>query len=219
MVTIIYTNRLIFISHAKFCGAGAWQEWSASDVEYLMTSLLLQDLHVAAGDVVCTLTQAKSLTTIDPIRGSHRASLGPGQTLFKSKAELALLSLGCSPREEAGGRQSSSLLSWKVKLRGWSTGIVKDPFTDFSEPYTLANLVLGGVICTWWSHTDPHSSLLGYPKVTHFIIFVVVVVEVGVQGLCSALRSTGGRVTVTPLQLLQTPCNRWPLHAYTASRT
>lgn len=42
-----------------------------------MTSLLLQGVHVAGGDVICTLTQAKSLTAMDLLRGLHWALAKP----------------------------------------------------------------------------------------------------------------------------------------------
>jgi len=104
---IINTNRLIFISDAKFYRAWAWQEGSDSDVDYLMASLLLQGLHVTEGAVVCPLTEAKLLTTVDMTSSSPWASLGPGQTLFKPKDEVASISLDCfSLTGGRGGRQA-----------------------------------------------------------------------------------------------------------------
>lgn len=105
------------MSDAKFYGAWAWQEWSASDVEYLMTSLLLQGLHIADGDVVCTLTQAKLLTTVDITRGSLWASLGPGQTLFKSKDSFALTSLDCFSLTLGRGRRQAVFQPAQLKSK------------------------------------------------------------------------------------------------------
>jgi len=78
-----------------------------------MTSLLLQGVHVAGGDVICTLTQAKSLTAMDLIRGLHWALAKP---CLNQRAGLpyCLWAAFHSPWEEAGGRQSSSPLSQKV---------------------------------------------------------------------------------------------------------
>lgn len=119
---IINTNRLIFLSYAKFYRAWAWQEWSASDVEYLMTSLLLQGSRVADGDVVCTLTQAKLLTTVDITRGSLWANLGPGQTFFKSKDEFALTSLDCFSLTLGRGRKQA--VFHPAQLKGEVPGLI-----------------------------------------------------------------------------------------------
>lgn len=72
-----------------------------------MTSLLLQGLHMADGDVICTLTQAKLLTTVDITRGSLCASLGSGQTLFKSKDGFTLTSLDCFSLTLGRGRNQA----------------------------------------------------------------------------------------------------------------
>lgn len=169
------TNRLIFISNAKFYGAWAWHEWSVSYVEYLMTSLLSQDLHVADQVVICTLTQTESLTTVVIGRGSLWASLGPGQPFFKSKDEFTLASLDCfsltlSLTLRRGRRQAAfqpaqlkskapGLIYWNHEGSfNWLQWAVQQ---DFGKP---------GAVCSWWPHTIPCFSLLGYPEVTHFVL-------------------------------------------------
>lgn len=103
---------------------------------------------------------------MDLIRGLHWALAKP---CLNQRAGLpyCLWAALHSPWEEAGGRQSSSPLSQKVWV--WSAETVKDLFFGFSELYTWASLVLCVVICSWWPHIVPFSSLLGYLKVAHFV--------------------------------------------------
>lgn len=160
-----------------------------------MTSLLSRGLHMADGVVICTLTQAESLRALDITRGSLWASLGPGQTFFKSKDEFALTSLDCFSLTLGRGRRQAAFQ--RAQLKSKAPGLIywnhEGSFNwlqwgvqqDFGKPGALLNYLF---------LMAPYHSLSlssGLPK-SHPFCFT----EVGVRCLFSFPKSTEKGVKV-----------------------